>query len=230
MRTMTKTVWLVLLVPLVLASGRPVTTEANPAAGSPPPILQQPALNGVEKSASAQREFIDANCVACHNEQLLTAGLTLAGIDIEKVGANAEVWEKVLHKLDTGQMPPMGTPRPDRAASGALLSWLETELDLAAAANPDPGIVGVHRLNQTECANAVRDLLALEVEGSSLLLPDEADSGFDNIAANLQLSPAHLERYMSAARKIRRLAVGDPTMGIVDSPQSFSFSPTEAQT
>jgi hypothetical protein len=94
-------------------------------------------------------------------------------------------------------------------------SWLETEFDLAAAANPEPGSVGVHRLNQTEYANAVQDLLALEVDGNSLLLPDEADSGFDNIASNLPLSPTHLERYMSAARKISRLAVGDPTMGIV---------------
>ena len=225
MRTMTRAVWLsVLLVPLVFGSGRTVTTEEIHPASSPTLMPQPSPSSQARTSSSSQREFIDANCVACHNEQLLTAGLTLAGIDLEKVGANAEVWEKVLHKLGTGEMPPVGKPRPDEAASSALLSWLETELDLAAAVNPDPGRVDVHRLNQTEYANAVRDLLALEVDGNSLLLPDEADSGFDNIASNLPLSPAHLECYMSAACKISRLAVGDPTMGIVPSFNQYPVS------
>ena len=224
MRTMTRAVWMsLILVPLVFGSGRRLTTETNPAI-SPGPAQRQEPSGRIDTSASNQREFIDSNCVACHNEQLLTSGLTLDGIDVERVGANAEVWEKVLHKVGTGQMPPMGMPRPDEAAANAILSWLETELDLAAVANPEPGSVGVHRLNQTEYANAVRDLLGLEVDGNSLLLPDEADSGFDNIASNLPLSPTHLERYMSAARKISRLAVGDLTMGIVPGFKQYAVS------
>ncbi len=221
---MTRSVWLsVLLVPLVFGYGRTVTTGASPPANPPTRTHQAPSSPAASR-ASAQRDFVDANCVACHNEQLLTAGLTLEGIDVEQVDANLEVWEKVLYKLGTGQMPPMGMPRPDEAESHSILSWLETELDRIARANPEPGRIGVHRLNQTEYANAVRDLLALEVDGNALPFPDEADAGFDNIASNLTLSPAHLERYMSAARKISRLAVGDPTMGIVPSFRQYPVS------
>ena len=162
---MTRSVWLsVLLVPLVFGYGRTVTTGASPPVNPPTRTHQEPS-SPVPGRASAQREFVDANCVACHNEQLLTAGLTLEGIDVEHVDANLEVWEKVLHKLGTGQMPPTGMPRPDASESRSILSWLETELDRVAAANPEPGTIGVHRLNQTEYANAVRDLLALEVDG-----------------------------------------------------------------
>lgn len=163
--------------------------------------------------SSSQRAFIDTYCVTCHNDRLRTAGLTLSGIDVTDVSHDAELWEKVLHKVRTGQMPPAGRPQPDHVTSNAMTSWLATSLDKAAAAKPSPGRVGVHRLNRTEYANAVRDLLALDVDAKALLLPDEADEGFDNVAASLALSPAHLERYLSAARDISRLAVGDPTLG-----------------
>ena len=208
----------VLVVPLV------VGYEGAMITGTSPRTPLERGSNGVEQTVLPQREFIDAECVICHNQELLTAGLALDGIDVEQVGPNAELWEKVLHKVDTGQMPPSGMPRPDEAASTDFVARLETALDRRAASNPDPGRIGIHRLNQTEYANAIRDLLALKVDGNSLLLPDEAEAGFDNIAANLQLSPAHLERYMSAARKVSRLAVGDPTIGIVPSFKQYPVS------
>ncbi len=175
-------------------------------------------LPGVLSAApQAEREVIDTYCVTCHNADLLTAGLDLTQIDAEDVGRDAETWEKVVHKLRTGQMPPEGMPQPDEATAAATLAFLESALDRAALADPNPGRVGVHRLNRIEYANAVRDLLAVEVDAKTLLLPDETDEGFDNVAASLTISPAHFERYMSAARKISRLAVGDPTMGVVPS-------------
>ena len=196
------------LVLLVFVHEHAATTETSPPGGSR-------TLTSEPQNRTSPSEFIGEHCLACHNEALLTGGLTLQDIDTDDVAANTDIWEKVLFKLGTGQMPPMGMPRPDPASTRAIVSWLETSLDRAAEANPDPGRVGVHRLNQTEYTNAIRDLLALEVNGKSLLLPDEADSGFDNVAASLTMSPAHLERYMSAARKISRLAVGDPTIGAV---------------
>jgi hypothetical protein len=144
---------------------------------------------------------------------LRTAGLTLDTASVDNVVGSADVWEKVLRKVRTGAMPPPSMPRPDKTAADAFASWLETALDQASAAHPNPGRVAVHRLNQTEYANAVRDLLGLEVDGRSLVLGDDADEqGFDNIAGVLSLSPALLERYLSAARTVSRLALGDPTI------------------
>ena len=183
-------------------------------------------LPGVLAAApQAEREVIDTYCVTCHNADLLAAGLDLtqaAGLDLTQidagdVGRDAETWEKVVHKLQTGQMPPQGMPQPDKTTADATLSYLEAALDRAALLDPNPGRVGVHRLNRIEYTNAVRDLLAVEVDAKTLLLPDETDEGFDNVAASLTISPAHFERYMSAARKISRLAVGDPTLGVVPS-------------
>jgi mono/diheme cytochrome c family protein len=159
------------------------------------------------------RSLIDAHCVSCHNDTLRTGGLSLSTIDTTRIADNAETWEKVLHKLRTGQMPPAGRPRPDAGSIAAVASHLTKQLDAAATTNPEPGRVGVHRLNRTEYANAIRDLLALTVDTKTLLLPDEADEGFDNVAASLALSPAHVERYLTAAREISRLAVGDDALG-----------------
>ncbi len=164
-------------------------------------------------STSPQRNFLNKNCTACHNDTARTAGLSLTGNEIDKPGKHAELFEKVLHKIRTGQMPPASRPRPDPSESKAMVARLETALDRAADANPNPGRVGAHRLNRTEYANAIRDLLALDVDTKAMLLPDEADEGFDNIAASLALSPSHLERYLSAAREISRRAVGDPGLG-----------------
>jgi len=164
-----------------------------------------------------QRALIDRYCVTCHNTQLRTAELMLDTLDLDDVGGGAAVWEKVVRKLRTGAMPPAGRPRPAPEAAGAFASWLEAELDRAAAAAPHPGRrPAVHRLTRTEYQHAVRDLLALddlpkELDLSVVLPGDDSASGFDNLADVLFVSPTLLEGYLSAARKISRLAVGDPT-------------------
>jgi hypothetical protein len=177
-------------------------------------------------SASPQRALLDQYCVTCHNQRLRTASLTLDTVAVDDVGGAAQLWEKVLLKIRTGAMPPPSMPRPDKTALDAFASRLETALDRAAAAMPNPGRVAVHRLNQTEYVNAVRDLLGLEVGDRSLVLADDSDEqGFDNIAGVLSLSPALLERYLSAARTISRLAVGDPSIApafaMYDVPKSL---------
>ncbi|MBI2149710.1 MAG: DUF1592 domain-containing protein, partial [Acidobacteria bacterium] len=162
------------------------------------------------------RAVLDGYCITCHNQRLKTAGLALDTIDIERAGESADLWEKVLRKLHTKEMPPPGRPRPDDATYAAMTAFLERTLDGAAAANPNPGRVAVHRLNRTEYRNAIRDLLGLQIDSKSLLSADEADQeGFDNVASILSVSPALLEAYLSAARTISRLAVGDPTINPV---------------
>ena len=154
------------------------------------------------------RELLDRYCVTCHNERLETAGLSLDLIDVAKVSEHAEVWEKVVRKLRTGMMPPPNRPQPPSEARGALLSWLETSLDAAAASNPSPGRTDtLRRLNRTEYQNAIRDLLALDVDATSFLPPDESGYGFDNVTVG-DLSPVLLDRYISAAQKVSRLAIG----------------------
>ena len=175
------------------------------------PLRAQPT-RVPEASGTAQvRAVLDRYCVTCHNGQLRTAGLMLDAMDVEHVSEHAEAWEKVVRKLRARAMPPAGRPRPDMATYGAVAEVLETALDRTAAADPNPGRTTTHRLNRTEYANAIRDLLGLEVDGRALLPPDDADLGFDNMADILSMSPALLERYLSAARKISRLALGDPT-------------------
>jgi hypothetical protein len=139
-----------------------------------------------------------------------TGGLALDTADAENIGNNAEVWEKVVSKLRSGEMPPPGLPRPDAATSASLASSLETALNRAAEAARNPGRVPAHRMNRAEYRNAIRDLLALDIDTQSLLIPDDADqNGFDNIAGVLSVSPALLDRYVAAASKISRLAIGD---------------------
>ncbi len=168
----------------------------------------QPASGG---AASAERALVDRYCVACHNERMRVADLTLDTADVDDVGAHPEVWEKVVRKLRAGAMPPAPRPRPDAVTYEGFTAWLETELDAAAARNPDPGRTDTfHRLNRSEYHNVVRDLLALDVDVAALLPADDGSYGFDNIAGVLGISPTLLERYLSAAKKISRLAVGRP--------------------
>ena len=171
---------------------------------------QAPEAEAAE--AAEYRAVLDRYCAACHNDRLRTAGLTLESLDVAHVGAGAEVWEKVVRKLRAREMPPPRRPRPDEATYAAFVDWLEAGLDRAAAADPNPGTETAHRLNRTEYVNAVRDLLALEIDGRELLPADDLSYGFDNIADVLSLSPALLERYMLAAGKIAELAVGDPSI------------------
>jgi cytochrome c551/c552 len=162
--------------------------------------------------ASGQRQFLDRYCVQCHNQKLKVAGLMLDKMDPARVAENPESWEKAVRKLRAGMMPPSGAPRPQRADIDAFTAKLETALDHAAAAKPNPGSTIVHRLNRAEYANAVRDLIAIDVDADTLLPADDSSEGFDNIADALGVSPALLERYVSAATKISRLAVGDPAI------------------
>ena len=155
--------------------------------------------------------MLNQYCVTCHNERLRTAELTLDTADINHVPEGQAVWEKVVRKLRTGAMPPAGMPRPNPAAAAALASYLEKELDQAAAGHPNPGeLPAFHRMNRAEYANAIRDLLAVEIDAESLLPADDSGKGFDNLAALLPVSPLLTERYMAAASTISKLAVGDP--------------------
>lgn len=165
---------------------------------------------------SAQRSLINDYCVSCHSQKAKVAGVVLESLDFNRVGANADIWERVLRKVRTGQMPPAKAPHPEAAETTAFVSWLESSLDKAAKLNPNPGRPSVHRLNRAEYSNAIRDLLAVDVQPGQWLPVDDSGYGFDNIGEVLTLSPALLEKYMSAARRISRLAVGDPQLKPVE--------------
>ena len=204
------------------------TTEpAERAAAAPAPA--EPAASTAtagEPEHAAHRELLDRYCVTCHNEnvvsgrdrprsalvgQLRAVGLTLDTLDLAEVGGQAGEWEKVVRKLRGGVMPPAGRPRPDPDELEGLVTWLEDELDRAWAVTRDPGRTATfHRLNRIEYRNAVRDLLAVEVEPDDFLPADDASFGFDNIGGILKMSQSLLERYLAAARTISRLAVGSP--------------------
>jgi hypothetical protein len=170
---------------------------------------QQPSGSAPSPSV-AHRDVISRYCVSCHNDRLKRGGLALDTVASDDVGRNPQVWEKVLRKVRARQMPPVGLPRPDESTYQATILSLEQALDAAAAAQPNPGRTDtLRRLNRTEYRNAVRDLLALDVDVAPLLPADESSYGFDNVTVG-DLSPTLLDRYVSAAEKISRLAVGRP--------------------
>jgi mono/diheme cytochrome c family protein len=177
------------------------------------PRPQQASAASDATQAQANEALVKRYCVACHNDKLRTGGLTLQTMDFSNVAAGAETWEKVIRKLHTGSMPPQGMPRPDKEALNGFATWLATSIDKVALAKPNPGRATLHRLNRTEYANAIKDVLNLDVDATTLLPNDDESFGFDNIADVLKTSPALLERYMSASWKISRLAVGDPAIG-----------------
>jgi hypothetical protein len=159
------------------------------------------------------RELVNKYCVSCHNQKLKTANLMLDATDAVHVSNSAETWEKVIVKLRSRSMPPPGIPRPDNATYNAVATWLESEIDRAAAAHVNPGKpASLHRLNRTEYANAVRDLIGVDVDPEVILPPDEQAFGFDTNADALAIEPSLLDRYVAAAAKIAREAVGDPTI------------------
>ena len=172
----------------------------------------QAPVSATPTAAPTPRVFLNTYCVTCHNQKLKTAGLMLDSVDLADPGAHAEVLEKVIAKLRAGSMPPPGMPRADAATYRVVASTLENEIDKAWAANPNPGRIGaVQRLNRAEYNNAIRDLLAVDLDVKSLLPGDDtADGSFDNFADTLSVSTAHLERYMSVARQVTRLATGLP--------------------
>ena len=180
----------------------------TPQTAAPSPTSQ--AASPSSSVTAADRAVIDKYCVTCHNQRLKTSDLALDSADLDDVAAHPDVWEKVVRKVDAGMMPPAGMPRPDDATRRALVARLEGVLDRAAKATPNPGRPLVHRLNRAEYANAIRDLLAVDLDVSALLPPDDSSAGFDNNADVLGLSPVLLESYLTAAERISALAIGDP--------------------
>jgi mono/diheme cytochrome c family protein len=196
------------------------------AVGSPGPVVaasQQPT----EPSAPTHAALIGKYCVTCHNDKSRTGGLSLEHADLTNVPQGAETWEKAIRKLRVGMMPPPGMPRPAGAQLDDLAAYLETALDRAAVEHPRPGRTAIHRLNRAEYANAIRDLLALDIDAAALLPPDDESSGFDNIADVLTVSPSLMERYLSAAWNISRLAVGN--LNIAPSTSVYRVRPDLSQ-
>ena len=202
-------------VALVSGQSSQVARQSKPASN---PTVQSQAKPQVPDVAT-QRALIDQYCVTCHNAKLKTANLLLDQLDLAHLSANAEVGEKVVRKLRAGMMPPINMKRPDPATMESLIKWMETELDRGAVQHlPAPGL---HRLNRTEYANAIRDVLGLEVDPTKFLPSDDSTRGFDNIAGALTMSPALMEAYLSASGKISRLAIGDvsaPRQEVFEAP------------
>jgi len=164
-------------------------------------------------SSTPAADLVNQYCISCHNQKLKTANLMLDRADSANPADSAEAWEKVIVKLRSRAMPPPGMPHPDNATYDAVADWLEAGIDRAAAAKVNPGrTASLHRLNRAEYANAVRDLVAVEVDAQAMLPPDEQAFGFENNAEALSMPPALLDRYVSAAAAISRRAVGDPNM------------------
>jgi Protein of unknown function (DUF1592)/Protein of unknown function (DUF1588)/Protein of unknown function (DUF1587)/Protein of unknown function (DUF1585)/Protein of unknown function (DUF1595)/Cytochrome C oxidase, cbb3-type, subunit III len=179
------------------------------------------------QTAQDARKILDQYCVTCHNQRVKTGGLTLDTLNVANPPAAAETWEKAIRKLRVGAMPPQGARRPDKSSLDGLASYLETSLDRSALAKPNPGRATMHRLNRAEYANAIRDLLGLEIDAGAILPPDDESSGFDNIADVLRVSPSLMERYLSASWNISRLAVGD--LAIAPSTEVYRVRPDLSQ-
>jgi len=177
-------------------------------------VHAQESTSSVDNAVSSYRSVMDRYCVTCHNETLKTANVMLDKANINDLQADPQLWEKVLLKLQTRSMPPVGMPRPDEAFYTGFAQHLETKLDAVNIASPNPGrTISAHRLNRTEYENVIRDLLGVEIDGVSML-PADNSGGFDNLGDLLSVSPVLMEKYMSAARQISRLAIGDSTMGM----------------
>jgi len=211
---------------LAVAGAVPALTQQPPAPRQPPPATGQPlpptpkSPSTVESAPPASAEYaglVGTYCLTCHNDRLKTAGLSLQNVGMADIPEHAPVWEKVARKLRSGEMPPPSVQaRPDGPTAKAFATYLEASLDQAAIAHPEPGRAPVHRLNREEYSNAVRDLLGVDVRPGAWLPVDDSGYGFDNVAAVLSTSPALLDRYLSAAYKVSRLAVGDLTMKPVE--------------
>jgi len=194
---------------LPLSTALSQTSARAPVVPTPQAV---PAPQASAHTAPTARGLVDQYCVVCHNQKAMTAGVSLEGIDFSNPSANAAIMERVLRKVRTGEMPPAGMPRPPAPALTAFTKSLESTLDQAGAAHPNPGRPAIHRLNRAEYSNAIRDILALDIQPGSSLPVDDSGYGFDNIGDVLSVSPALLEKYMSVARLISRLAVGNTSV------------------
>jgi len=214
--------------PVQAQGAAPAAPAARPPAAAP--ARSQPAVAAASAGASAaevgkHRAWLKQYCVACHNERTpLPANdpVKLDSANLDDVLADAVTWERVLRKLSVRAMPPQGSPHPSEAEYVAFTSWLSGSLDRGWAARGTTGRFVVHRLNRAEYRNAIRDLLALDVDVSSVLPNDGGDFGFDNIAASLRTSPLHLDGYLTAAQRISTLAVGDPAIHTSTSEYSIN--------
>ena len=182
---------------------------ATPAAG--PQATAATATPAEMPAETPDPELLTRYCVRCHSDRLETGGLTLEHVDVDRIAEDPELWEKIAWKIRIGAMPKVPAPRPERPVLDRFASAVESALDRAAAASPDPGPPTFHRLNRLQYVNAVRDLLGVDVDGPSLLPPDASSYGFDN-DRGLSITPSLLDRYLSAAVRIARAAVGDPTI------------------
>src|SRR6187200_778982 len=200
------TVWILAAASSGLRANPGSASQASPAA----PVRTSPSATTSPAPATDQA-LIQKYCVTCHNARAKTGGLSLDGANPVDAAAHAELWEKVAMKLRGGMMPPQGMPRPDAATLDAFATTIERTIDDRALRSPDPGHKPVHRLNRTEYGNAVRDLLDLDIDTTSLLPADDESHGFDNIAGVLRISPSLLEQYLAAARSISSLAIGTDT-------------------
>jgi mono/diheme cytochrome c family protein len=177
--------------------------------GSLEPAQSTPSTSPKPTSSAVSRALVDSYCVACHNQRVKTAGIAFDTADLGDVTKDAELWEKAVRKLRGGMMPPPGARRPEPAAVETFVSALERELDAAAARNPNPGRVALHRLNRAEYANAIEDLLGVRIDPAALLPKDDEADGFDNVASVLTVSPSFLDQYISAARVVTARAMGN---------------------
>jgi len=204
----------------------PVAPAAPPAGRAAPARPQpSPARAVADPELASRRALVDQYCVTCHNARLKTANLLLDQLDLANLGDHAEVAEKVVRRVRSGLMPPTGMKRPDQATLDAFAQWMEDALDRSATAHvPAPGL---HRLNRTEYGNAIRDLLALDVNVSDLLPSDGGDFGFDNIATSLRTSPFLLDRYLTAAQRISSMAVGNPKVPAGTTDYSIGLEVTQ---
>jgi uncharacterized protein DUF1592/uncharacterized protein DUF1588/uncharacterized protein DUF1587/uncharacterized protein DUF1585/uncharacterized protein DUF1595 len=203
------------LLPVVVTGITWVTWNVVLATASPEAHTagSQHAVSGTPtQAAAAAPALLTQYCISCHNGRLKTGGLALDALNFEHVGDDAATWEKVVVKIRAGMMPPSGARRPERAVLDTFASDLEARLDRATVPSAGLDAPALHRLNRTEYANAIRDLLALDVDVAVLLPPDSSSDGFDNIADALSVSPSLIQGYVSAAMKISRRAIGDRTL------------------
>src|SRR5690349_20128947 len=184
------------------ATAEPAQVAANAPATAPVVIDASPL------TTSDRKHMLMQYCTACHNDKLKTAGMSVVPLDADNLQANQATWEKFLRRLSLGEMPPRGMQRPPKEQIADFTGWLSTSLDKLGAAHPDPGRATLRRMNRAEYANAVRDLLALDVDVSKSLPVDDTGYGFDNIADILTVSPTLMDRYVNTAGKVARMATG----------------------